>query len=398
MAKKRRRPPALPWYARTLSEAQLRAKANQLTADVMRPQQQQLEREAATRNATIAATSKAAADLLASHAGITQGAYNQGAEELKSLGGGYSSAMAARVKGAQDAANEFVKSQGGDSQVPTVDPNALQDVAYHGGVNIPGSSLASQGAAATALDKQMADSNLSQGQWDLRQATQDQEKALLELAQQRPELHDKILQQLQDLEMSKLEFRLKQDAQDLYSAQFGESVRSHVANEQLSRQRNQISKLRYQEQVKQHQLAISQAQAEGRQPNASLSKAYGYIVDAHGNPILDKDGNHIPVAQKTDPKSRSQKAKAQYGKAVGEAESMYRASQPTPNPNAPGDPNLATPPEREWKWGNALRYLMNRYGITRARARQALIAAGFRPPGKPTHAGQGGNYGGRGGQ
>jgi len=398
MPRKRKRPPVPPWYSRILTEQQLRNKANQLTENVMLPQRQQLEREAATRNATIAATSQAAAKLLAEHAGITQQGYNAGTEELKSLGGGYSAAMAARVKGAQDAAMEFAKGQGQTTNPQAVDTAALGDVAYHGGVNIPGSDLVSQGAAATALDKQMADNNLAQGQWDLRQATQDQEKALLELAQQRPELHDKILQQLQDLEMSKLEFRLKQQAQNLYSAQFGETVRSHVANEQLSRQRNQISKLRYQEQVKQHQLAISQAQAEGRQPNASLSKAYGYIVDAHGNPILDKDGNHIPVAQKTDAKSRSQKAKAQYGKAVGEAESMYRASQPTPNPNAPGDPNLATPPEREWKWGNALRYLMNRYGITRARARQALIAAGFRPPGKPTHAGQGGSYGGRGGR
>lgn len=377
MAKRRRKRPApQPWWAKQLTEAQLRAKTNQLTEDIMRPGQDEIARTAASQAATIRATSEAASKLLAEHAGVTQQGYNQGAEELKSIGGGYSAEMAARIKGAQDAATEFAKSQGG-APVNAVDPAAMQDVAYHGGVGIPGSALASQGAAATALDKGMADVNVLQGQQDIRQSMMDQEKALLELAKQRPELHSSIMAKLQDLEMAKLEYRLKQQAQNLYESQFGEQIRHHVVGERQGAERNRLSKLRYQEQVRTHDVAIQKAEAEGRQPNASLSRAYGYIVDKDGNPILDKNGNHIQVAKSSTSKSKKEKSNAQYQKAVGEAESMFQDSQPTPAAQ-PGLP--PGPPERAWKWGEAMRYLQNRYGVTKARARQALIAAGFKPP------------------
>lgn len=393
MARRRRRPPALPPYLRPLNDAQIRARANQQLEDLMRPQRTQLESEARSRAATIQAASQAASALLASHAGITGDAYAQANQELQGIGSGYSDEMKARIQASQAAASKFAGSQGAPAAPPAVDASALGDTIYHGGVGIPGSSLASQGASAVAAQNEQAGIPLLQGAQDIRQSEQESEKALLELAQQRPELRDKIMNELYDREMAKLDARLKQQAQDLYQAQFGETVRSHLTNEQLSQDRNTISEKRYEEQVRQHDLAISKAKAQGRQPNASLSRAYGYIVDAQGNPILDKDGKHIPVHQNTSASSKKQKANKQYEKAAGEAANMYEASQPGQDANG-----LPTPPKRAWRWGNALRYLMTRYGITRARARQALIAGGFRPPGKPTHAGNGGNYGGRGGQ
>ena len=35
--------------------------------------------------------------------------------------------------------------------------------------------------------------------------------------------------------------------------------------------------------------------AQGARPDPSLSKVYGYIVDANGAPILDAGGKKIPV-------------------------------------------------------------------------------------------------------
>ena len=289
--------------------------------------------------------------------------------------------MQARIKGAQDAAAQFASSQGVKPAAPAVDTTALGDSSYYGGVGIPGSSLASQGAAATALENAQSGIPVLQGHTDLRMLQQATTKQLLDLAAQRPELHDKITQVLLENERAKLSARLQQQAQDLYASQFGEKVRHDVATETAARHRNQIS---YQRMVNSHQEAIQKATAAGNNPNASLSKAYGYIVDAKGNPILDKNGNKIPVAKSSSPKSQKQKSNAQYQKAVGEAATMFKDSQPTA-PAAPGLP--PGPPAREWKWGAALRYLQNRYGISRARARQALITAGFKPPKKPQKPG-----------
>ncbi len=367
----------LPFYLRPLTEAQIRAQTNKRVEDIMGPQRADLERQSASRVATIQAAAKAASDLLASHAGITQEGYHTATQDLNTIGGGYSDEMKARMQAVQSAAQQFVQSQGGTVQGGT-DVNALSDTVRHGGIGIPGSSLASQGAAATALDSQMAGIPALQGAQDIRQNMQESEQALMDLAAKRPELRSQILDELQKREMDKLQGRIQTQAQDLYAAQFGETVRSHLTQEGLSRERNKLSKMRYNEQVRTHDMAIAKAQAEGRQPNASLSRAYGYIVDAKGNPILDKNGKHIQVAQSTSSKSKAGKAQAQYGKAVGEAEAMFQDSRPGP-PAAPGLPE--TPAKREWQWGNALRYLQNRYGITKARARQALIAAGFKPPG-----------------
>jgi hypothetical protein len=377
---RRRRPPILPSYLRPLTEAQIRAEANRQLADVYNPQRKEIQDDARSRAATIQAASQAAAQLLASHAGITGDAYTQANQELQGIGSGYSAEMQARIKGAQDAAAQFAASQGAPATDPAVDATALHDTVYHEGVGIPGSSLASQGAAAVAAQNREAGIPLLQGAQDIRQSEVDTEKQLLDLARTRPELRDKIIEAIYQREMQKLDARQKQQAQDLYEAQFGETVRSHMVDEQTDR-------LKYEEQVRAHNLAISQAKAEGRQPNASLSKAYGYIVDSQGRPILDKNGKHIPVNQNTSSSSQKQKQNAQYQKAVGEAANMFEQSQPSKTlkiPGAPYDPvtnpYVEGPPERAWRWGNAMRYLMTRYGINKSRARAALIAAGFKPP------------------
>ena len=392
--------PLAPWTPR-----QQAAETSRRVEDIIRPLRQQAERERGIKVASINAAAQASNKILQSKVGQVQGAYDLGIKELQGVGGGYSAAMQARIKGAQDAAAQFASSQGATA-TPGVDAQALADTAYHTGVGIPAAGLASEGAAQTALEATQAGAPLLQGQADVVTANQEYENQLLELAQQRPELADKIAQQLFENELAKIDARIKQQAQDTLSGQFGETVRHHLVGERQAAQRNRLSRLRYDLQVKSHQDALDKAAGEGRLPNASLSRAYGYIVDKQGHPILDKNGKKIPVAKSSTAKSSKAKAQAQYGKAVGEAEKMFRVAHP-------GTDEFGEPikPKRLWRWGVALRYLMNRYGIQRRAARKALIAAGFKPPpgsqyeGSTSPSGNPGgtagatpNYGGRGGQ
>src|SRR5262245_4608795 len=187
-------PPANPLAAWT--PRQIRAETDRRVKNIYQPQKQQLEDERASRVATIQASSQAASRLLQEHAPAVQGAYDLATKELGGLGAGYSEAMKTRIQGAQQAAAEFASTQGAPEAPAAVDAQALADTTYHGGAAIPGASLASQGAAETALATEMAGIPLLQQGRDIRQTEVDYEKQLLELARQRPELTDKIAQQL----------------------------------------------------------------------------------------------------------------------------------------------------------------------------------------------------------
>jgi hypothetical protein len=368
------RNPLAPWTPH-MQAAEVARRVN----DIIQPQQKMMERELATKTASLRASSRQQADYLRSKIGTSQGIYNTAAEELKSLGGGYSDAMKARIQGAQDAAAQFASSQGAPPSAPAVDATALADTAYHGAVNIPGSSLAAQGANWAAMEAEQAGVPLLQGGADIRSAQADYEKQLLDLASKRPELSDQIANELFQNELRKQDARIKQQAQNLYSSQFANTIRHQRVTEAQGAARVRTSQARYNLAVQAHKDAMAKAATEGRRPNASLSRAYGYIVDSNGNPILDRNGKHIPVPKSGSAQSQKAKANAQYQKAVGEAAKMFSASK-SAGVDKFGDP---LPPKRAWKWGNAIRYLMNRYGLKRAGARRALIAAGFKPPPAP---------------
>ena len=58
-----------------------------------------------------------------------------------------------------------------------------------------------------------------------------------------------------------------------------------------------------------HKDTLAQADADRRQPSATLSKLYGHMVDQDGNPILDtKTGGSIPVKPSTSSRSPYQQA------------------------------------------------------------------------------------------
>jgi hypothetical protein len=204
-------------------------------------------------------------------------------------------------------------------------------------------------------------------------------------------------QQRIDNRLAAKEAKLRERAQGLYERQFGETVRSNRAGEKIQWAGLTLQSARA-------QADIQQAIADGKRPDASLSKAYGYIVDAGGAPILGRNGKRIPVAKsKTTAKQRES-----YRDAVGEARDLR--GDPIENsdvgPLAPGqfvarpgakgvypgraglpattnDPNKA---RRDGGMGfnEALSYLQESYGLSRAQARKALIAAGWKPSGQRT--------------
>ena len=344
---------------------------------------------------TLQAVAQAAAAVLQGEAPRTQQGYADAAAELAGIGTGYVGGL--RETAAADAAREADFAARAGQSAPAAAPDPTNAI-YHGGVGIPGSSLVSQGASARALAEAQPGLAERRSVEDIHQRVQQGEQELLDLAQKRPELRQQVMDELYKRELEKMDARLKQQAQDLYASQFGETVRHHVAGEKEAAQRNKLSAQRnriaarrarlaeknYNLAVKKHQDAMAQAAREGRQPDAALSGKYGHIVDQNGDPILDKHGNQIPVATSrskgggkngglTPSQQRSNTRMA--GKA---AENMFNDSQPGP-PDSYGDP---TPAKHKWTFAAAQNYLMQTYGITRAKARQLLIAAGFKPKGR----------------
>jgi hypothetical protein len=378
--------PLAPW-----SLAQQRRETNKRVEDILNPLRKEAGHTRDVEVASSAAAARQASAYFGSKIGTAQKIYDTAAQEVAGFGGGYSAAMKARIQGAQDAAAQFASSQGATGTTPGVDATALADTAY-AGAEVGATNLASEGAAASAFEGVQAGLPQAQHAQNLHTYNDEYEQKLLEIAQKRPELADQIAQQLFENEMAKLDARIKVQAQNTLSAQFQNTVRHQLETERQGRVRNRTARDRYNLAVTAHQDAIDKAAAEDRYPNASLSRAYGYIVDRFGHPILDSRGKKIPVPKGNSAQDKKAKSNAQYQKAVGEANKMFE--QTRPGSDKFGRP---TKPERAWRWGNALR--------------RALIAAGFKPPpgsqyansnspsGNPGGtAGAAPVYGGRGGQ
>lgn len=370
----------------------------------------------------------AAAGLLKGIAPGIQSGYDLAARETGALAGGFSGAMADRVRAAQQENADFVASQVQGADAPQgTDPTALQDTSYALGGYIPAASLEAQGAAANrwgqvlpgiqALDTTQA---VQGEQVRGAQETAQYEQQLIDLATKRPELRSQVFDQLYRLELDKLSARLSQRqlaseekdrerrfgldkrqvavqerAQGLYERQFGETVRENQANEAIDVAGLQIDSAKAAQ-------SVAQAEAKGRQIDAAASKVRGFVVDKQGRFVLDEKGKKIKVANTTTSAGDRNKL---YRDAVEGARDL----RPTPieNPNItaltpgkylakqgakgvfrrPGMPATTNDPKKARAEGGmtfaeAQSYLQERYGLTRARARQALIAAGWKPDGK----------------
>jgi hypothetical protein len=423
------------------TDAELEALANQRVDAALAPEKQAIaaaQQAAAARaladRRSIQGFGTAAAGLMQGIAPGIQAGYDVAARALSDIAGGFSAGEAARVRAAQQTNQDFVNRQApGSAPGKGPDVSALQDVSFGLGGYIPSGALETQGAAARAYAEKLPAIELrSTQEADLaRMAQAGTEDAgyrqqLIALAAKRPDLRAQILDELHAQEIAKLNARiaqkdltlrqkaqalaekqakqneaLRERAQALYERQFGETQKQNAARNQIEYAGLALRSAR--------DKAYLQAQAaKGNRPDATLSKAYGYIVDGNGNPIL-RNGKRIPVAKT----SSSQGARSAYGQAVRAARSntVYgtpvRAKQRQDYPGhyvqprglyvarqgAQGvfpDGTTNNPDKAQHSGGmnfaEAQRYLMATYGLSRAQARTALIAAGWKPDGNRPRA------------
>lgn len=364
----------------------------------------------AGQNAILGAGAASAGIMQGIGPGIQEG-YNLAGREISDIAGGFSTEMANRVRAAQQASQQQVGSIGGS--YTGVDADKMKDVMFGVGGFIPGASLATQGAAARRWGEVLPGIETRRTQEAhlgaiAKQSTDDKEYVdkLLEIAAKEPARRDEILDALYKHELDKLnasvnvrQVKVQERAQTLYEKQFPEKVRAAKANERIK-----IAGLTLKAQKQAADL--KKEIANGAKPNASLSKVYGYVVDEYGNPITGSDGKRIAVSSKPSAKDTNKN----YQRSVAEAKSLR--GDPVENDNAlsggkykarpgaknvlwmrdangkriPGSASTNDPKkalyDNDMSFAAAQAYLVEAYGLKPARARAALIAAGWKPDGK----------------
>lgn len=409
------------------ADARARAALAALQAPVASARDRAVQQSKANQG-SLSGLGLAAAGLLKGIGPGIQSGYDLAAKETGSLAAGFSGPMADRVRSAQQENADFVASQVQGADIPQgTDPTVLQDTSYALGGYIPAASLEAQGAAANRWGQALPGiqaletTQAVQGE-QVRgvQETAQYEQQLIDLATKQPEMRSQVLDQLYRLELDKLTARMSQRqfsseerdrerrfgldkrqvavqerAQSLYERQFGETARSNQADEALRFAGLQLDSAKAAQDV-------AEAEAKGKQIDAAASKVRGFVVDKEGNSVLNEKGKRIKVANTTTSAKDRNKL---YRDAVEGARDL----RPTPIENSnvtaltpgkylakqgakgvfrrPGMPATTNDPKKARTEGGmtfaeAQSYLQERYGLTRARARQALIASGWKPDGK----------------
>lgn len=410
-----------PAIYRLLTPRQINRQASQQAAATLAAQQEPIltqqryadARAAAARQA-MASAGAAASKLLSGVGAQNAQAYDQAVNETQNLVGGLSGDLGKQMSADQAAQADFRSQMApGSASQEQVKPEDAQNAVYDAGAVIPGSSLAAQGAAATAYGNELpaipqaralSDESASVGQ----QGLDDQQyvQQLLDLANQQPQVRAQILDQLYQTEASKANAITQEQAQQLYGAQFGEKVKVDQANIAQGNARIRQGQVRLQLQQQglrlrqqSQALAVKKAQIDWNSVDPSKSKATGYLTNGQGQPILDKNGKKIPVAASSGSsagKGTGQGTKA-YQSAIGYAQGHFIGT-PVANPAyVPGvqgvpkylkkgggytdDPNQAQTSYDE-TFVQAQTYLMNRYGLSKKQARKVLVTLGRKPDGK----------------
>lgn len=421
------------WWSGSPSNADIQSQADQQTDASLAAQAAPINSERARAAAAALADQKALSGLGLSVAELMKGigpaiqqGYSGAAQDLAGMAAGFSGATADRVRQAQaqGAATIDQLAPGADHPQGT-DPNALQDSLYGLGGFIPGGSLETQGAAANrwgsvlpAIEGVTTENEVAGRQ--AQQVKDDQKYAqdLIDLAGKRPDLRNQILDHLYQREVEALNARLgvrkqnqderhtlvqegldarqvavQEQALALYNKKYGSDLAYKSAELTLREAGLKLSQAKYQ-----HQL--DKDIAAGQQIDAAASRVKGTIVY--------KDGTvtNIPIA-KTNSGTKS------YQKAVGEARSLrgkpvtvtltgteinphgkYVADPSQPYnvsggvfPPSEGLPATTNDPSRAkigstYTFVEAQAYLMDKYGLTRAQARKALVSSGWKPDGK----------------
>ncbi len=349
-----------------------------------------------------------------------QGAYTGAANEIGSLAQGFSSGVAQRLAEGQGANAEFAASQGAQA-TPAVDPTGVKDVLYGLGGFVPGAALAAQGAAAGAHAAAIPAITALALAGDYRKAlfeaaSDDDQYAqqLIQVAAKFPDQRNQALEALRKHEIDKANYKIdlrqqavQERAQSLYERQFGETTRSNKVDEAIRKAQIKLEGKKLQLDSAQAVADAQAAIADGRQIDASASKVLGYIVDKQGREVLNAQGKRIRVSEVATGKGTAAERNP-YGAAV-EAARTLRGDPVTPEDfiKHPKTGKLVPPrgryltrrgvkggfpdgttndPSRaqyasQYTFAEAVGFIQARYGISRAQARKALIASGWKPDG-----------------
>lgn len=417
-----------------LSPAVLGTQATTQANAALAPEKAEIERQRALAAARAKADQGAMLGLATTVAemqkGLVPGAaapYAAAAGQIGDLAQGFSAGVAERLAAGQGANAEFAAGQGAQA-TPAVDPTAVKDVAYGLGGFVPGAALAAQGAAAGAYAAAIPAITSLALAGDYKKAlfeaaSQDDEYAqqLIQVAAKFPDMRNQALEALRKYEMDKAGYKLdvrqqavQERAQSLYERQFNETARGNRVEEKQTQQ--EINLRKSQLQLDRQKLQLDSAQAvvdaqeaiaEGRQIDASASKVLGYIVDKQGREVLGKNGKRIRV-KPTAAGSGTAEERNPYGAAVEAAKTLRGdpvkpadfVKHPKTGKLAPprgrymtrrgvkggfpdgttNDPSRAQY-ESQYTFAEAVGFLQARYNISRAQARKALIASGWKPDG-----------------
>lgn len=359
--------------------------------------------------------------------GLVPGAaapYAAAAGQIGDLAQGFSAGVAERLAAGQGANAEFAASQGAQA-TPAVDPTAVKDVLYGMGGFVPGASLAAQGAAAGAFAAAVPAITAAALAGDYKRAlfeaaSQDDQYAqqLIQVAAKFPDMRNQALEALRKHEIDKAGYKLDvrqqavaERAQNLYERQFEEERRGNRVDERVTQEELRLKKAQLQLDRQKLQLdsaeavaAAQEAIAEGRQIDASASKVLGYIVDKQGREVLDAQGRRIKVkemAGKTTAAERNpygaavEAAKTLRGDPVKAPEFVTKGGKTKPPrgrymtrrgvkggfPDGTTNDPARAQYESQYTFAEAVGFLQARYNISRAQARKALIASGWKPDG-----------------
>ena len=239
--------------------------------------------------------SKAAASIMQSAAPAIGDLYSGAANATAGYARGLGDVAQQPVDQQVASNNAFLQKMG----TPTA---GLETAAPIGDINyglhgyIPASTLQREGAAWGSAAQLAPQNVLNQGQ-QIAGATLTNDLTLTELQGQlakiaatEPQVYQSLLENYQNQAYKQAE--LGQGQQRINISEQSLQVRQAYEQASLGMQAAGL-RLRSQKQS----FDIQQAIAQGQMPDSALSGKYGYIVDAHGNPILNARGRKIPVVR-----------------------------------------------------------------------------------------------------
>jgi hypothetical protein len=381
---------------------------------------------ATQRMADISGYYKELAGLLGGIGPGIESAYSDAAGDIAGFGQGFSGDFRDRMTANADATQGAVDRMTGNNLPPAVeeaarggyDIGAAADVGYGLGAYLPAKSLREQGAAFGAAARFLPGSIAQQGLYALNaQAKAEAEagasgsgaaKASASLSKALGYLVDSYGQPILNGKGKPIPIP-KEGLTPYQQAQIeATKVREarYVDNENFDRWKaaNDITFRNAQERRR-----IQADLRSGRQIDSAASKVRGFVVYKDGTVPRGKNGKPIPIAEGASESSPKAVATKKYQQAVRAARSAEMKGNPVEAPEGFGDgwyiakagmgknvkdpwtgksvyvtQNPAKARTDGMPWGQAVKYLQEAFGVTKAAAERALKSSGWvRPKVKP---------------